>query len=176
MKVEIMNVAEVNAETMEQGLSFKRITKEEGAVYGLLCPRVSRRTAESILKDLDIPERVKELVEMTKDRFRNYDVWEAESYQVKDPIIIGRQAQQGSNGQYDFYDEQYLLARWGEELEPFNLLYQKAKDLVKKRSKLALIRAKAEIDSRLLDLDAFIEDAFSRGENEIPKFDLGALK
>ena len=177
MKVEVMNIAEINAETQEQGLAFKKLTKEEGAVYSVLCPSKRERIeAKDILANPDIPERVKEIVEMTKDRFRKYDIWDAESYTVKDPILIGRQAQTNDNSKYEWMDEQFLLARWGEELEAFPVLYEKAKTMIKKQSKVALLRAKAEIDSRLMDMDAFIEDAFSRGEHALPSIDLGILK
>lgn len=176
MLVEIMNVAEINADTKEQGLAFKKLTREEGAVYSVLCPSKNRVTADKILANPNIPERIKEIVEMTKERFRNFEIWDAESYKVKDPILIGRQAQSGDNGKYDFYDEQFLVARWGEELEAFPILFEKAKTLIKKQSKVALLRAKAEIDSRLMDMDAFIEDAFLRGEHSLPQIDLGVLK
>jgi len=176
MKVEIMNVAEVNAETQEQLLQFAKFNKEQAGVYGVLCPTKSTLTAEQIAADVDIPERVKEIVEMTKDRFYKFEVWESDLYEVKDPILIGREKSKEKDQQYDWYDKHFLLARWGEELDSFSNLKKKAIEVLTKKTKIALIRSKASIDSYLTDVQLFVENGISKGDISIPSFNPGCLE
>lgn len=48
MEVEVMNMAEINAETKEQGFEFRKMKKDEKAIYSLICPQQETYTPERI--------------------------------------------------------------------------------------------------------------------------------
>ena len=177
MQIEILNIAEVNAETKEQGMMFSKLKQEEKAVYTILCPQQHTYTAEQIAMHKDIPDRIKELVEMTKDRFYKYEVWEAESSENKDPIIIGREQTIDDAGKKrdSWYDLQYFLGRWGEELENFSALKEKALTSLYEPVKIELLKIKAQVDFYLADVPLFMKDAIKKGRTELPHFNNGCL-
>ena len=177
MEIEIKNIAEVNAETQEQGLAFGKLKAEEKAVYGLLCPQQNTCTAEQIALDKDIPDRIKELVEKTKDRFYKYEIWEATSSENKDPIIIGREQTKDTDGKLreSWYDLQYFLGRWGEELDGFATLKEKAITQLYEPVKIELLKIKAQVDFYLADVPLFMKDAIKNGQTELPRFSNGCL-
>ena len=174
MKVEILNIAEFQENQVEQPLEFAKFTKEESAVYSIICPQHNTYTKEEILKQRDIPERIKEIVELTGERFYKFEVWEAESHEIKDPIILGRE-KDPKNLEYSWHDKHYLLGRWGQELESFKTLKEKAYAILRKRIEKDLRLAKMKIDGYLGNVDLFIESAFEKGNIESPSFNSGCL-
>lgn len=177
MEIEIKNVAEINPETQEQGLAFNKLKAEEKAVYELLCPQQNTRTAEQIAGDKDIPDRIKELVEKTKDRFYKYEIWEAVSSENKDPIIIGREQTKDKDGklQESWYDQQFFLGRWGEELENFLVLKEKAITQLYEPVKIELLKIQAQVNFYLADVPLFMKDAIKKGRTGLPSFNNGCL-
>lgn len=170
MQIEILNMAEINPTTKEQGLEFRKMKKDEVAVYTLLCPQKETYSPEAIAKMIDVPVRIKELVEMTKDKFYSFEIWEAESAAIKDPIILGRQKTFNKEGveQNSYYDEKFFLGRWGEELENMHALRQKAKHILTKTYKLTLLKYKAAVEAMLSDVDLFVDQALDKGSVEPP--------
>jgi len=177
MEIEILNVAEINPDTQEQGLMFNKLKQEEKAVYEILCPQQHTYTPEHLLEHKDIPDRIKELVEKTKDRFYKYEVWEATSSENKDPVIIGREQTKDKDGklQESWYDLQYFLGRWGEELENFSVLKEKALTSLYEPVKIELLKIKAQVDFYLADVPLFMKDAIKNGRTGLPNFSNGCL-
>lgn len=170
MQVEVMNMAEINAETKEQGFEFRKMKKDEVAIYSLICPQQETYAPEKIATMIDVPVRIKELVEMTKDKFYSFEIWEAESAAIKDPIILGRQKTFDNEGKErsSYYDEKYFLGRWGEELENIATLKDKAKKILIKKYKLTLLKYKAQVDAMLSDVELFVDGAIDKGSIEAP--------
>ena len=177
MEVEILNIAEVNLETKEQKLQFRKFKQDEKAVYEILCPEKSKYTAQQIIDAPDIPDRVKEIVEMTKERFYKYEIWEAESSTEKNPIILGRESTKNDKGETnsEWYDNHFFLGRWGDELENFNVLKERAIKTLIDPVKIELMKIKAKVDFYLNDVPLFMKDAIKKGRTDLPNFSEGCL-
>lgn len=177
MEIEVLNMAEVNPETKEQKLAFNKLKAEEKAVYELICPQQRSYTAEKVLALVDIPDRIKEVVEMTKERFHEFEIWEAESAEEKDPILLGRQQTKNDKGELQsrWYDEIFFLGRWGEELENFQVLKKRAIEGLIEPVKIELMKIKAKVDFYLADVPLFMKDAIKKGRTDLPNFGEGCL-
>lgn len=176
MEIEIKNLAEINPETQEQGLLFNKLKPEERAVYAVVCPQHYTCTAEQIANNKDIPERIKALVEKVKDRFYKFEIWESTS-EIKDPVILGRIRTTDMDGklQDPWYDLLYFLGRWGEELESFSVLKEKALASLHDSVKLALLKIKAQVDFYLTDVPFLMKDAMKYGNTGLPQLNRGCL-
>jgi hypothetical protein len=174
MQVEILNVSEITPDTKEQLVAFNKLTKEESGVYGVLCPQKTTKTPQEILESEDIPSRIKEIVEMTKGRFYKYEIWEADSYDVKDPIILGREKSK-EHPEHAWYDSIYFVGRWGKELETFANLKKMAVDKLVKECKIEVLKMKALIHSRLEDIELFVEAGITAGKTGVPSCSMGVL-
>ena len=105
--------ASLNATTKR--FPYRLMTDEELFVYRTLCPQVTS------LKNYDlspIPLEVLKTAAYAKSlgdpRISHMDVWSATSVKVKDPVLVGKEGPYGSKF--------YILARWGEELLPLDVL------------------------------------------------------
>lgn len=93
---------------------YRKMTKEERFVYGVLCPdkadigRYSRSA---------IPLRVLQVAEHARAYFKELKVWDKQDGSIKDPVLVGYSDSHGAH---------FLLARWGEELDTFSVLRDKA--------------------------------------------------
>lgn len=175
MKIEILNTAEVTSETKEQGFSFNKITKDQAAVYGILCPIKHDYDIEQIKTMVDVPDRIKQLADMTCDRFYKFQIWEAESYEVKDPILLGR-VKDPNNPTYTWNDSYFFLARWGSELENFSILKQKAIQIFQDKSILEAMKIKAQIDMFLQNPVLFSKMAIEDNKIEIPSLNFNIVR
>jgi hypothetical protein len=105
---------------------YRKMTKEEQEVYGVLCPdmvKIEHYSAQAI------PVRVLQVYAHAQslDMFETFVVMDKKQAEVKDPVLVGMTGQ--------FYSWQknpirgtgtFILARWGEELAPFSELKQMA--------------------------------------------------
>jgi len=174
MKVEIYNVAEITPNTAEQELVFALFTKEQGGVYGILCPNKETILPDKIL-DYPLPDRVKDTVKLIEvsPRFYQYEVWHADQFEIKDPILLGRE-KDPAQPTYNWYDKFYLIARWGEELQPFSELKVKAISFLKEHSIGKALKLKAMTNAFLDNPDLFCKIAIERGTSNlcVPDFNL----
>ena len=172
-KVEIYNVAEITSSTTEQRLEFMLFSKEQSGVYGVVCPNRESIEAEKIL-DYPLPDRVKDIVKLAEvdHRFYKYEVWHADQYEIKDPILLGRVKDPG-NPTYTWNDKFYLIARWGEELKPFQELKVKAIAFMKEHSIASALKLKAMVNAYLENPELFCKVAIEKGISQIgvPNFD-----
>lgn len=177
MKVEIFNVAEITPESTEQKLQFNKFKRDEHGIYQILCPSHKSFKAEQILGMKHIPERIIEVVERSRDMFYEFEIWEAESASEKDPILLGREKTLDKDGKERdrWYDEIYLLARWGQELENFDVLKKRAIESLSEPVKIELMKIKAKVDFYLSDVPLFMRDAIKNGSTSIPSFNEGCL-
>jgi len=183
MEVEVLNVAEVTPETTEQLLQFDRFKIEEGAVYEVLCPTKTNYRAKAILEMTEIPSRIIETVEITKERFAWYSIWEAVNVEVKDPILLGHQVKpdyKDSVNESDTYlsDYQYdtfFLARWGKMLAPFDELMNDAVNRLSRELKVVAMKTKHKCDMFLEDPALFVRQGFESGKSSKFYFTDGLL-
>ena len=173
MQVEIYNIAEVTPNTTEQKLEFQLFTKEQAGVYGAICPHKESIEPEKII-EYPFPDRVKEIVNLIQidQRFYKYEIWHADQYEIKDPILLGRVADP-KNPSYNWYDKFYLIARWGDELQPFTDLKKKAIAFMKDHSIASALKLKAMVSAYLENSELFCKVAIEKGISQIdvPTFD-----
>jgi len=140
MKVETFELQDVKEETIEQsaearelcaqlGLTGQIKKTEEGAVkartpyrlmkddelfvYTILCPE---RSDVHTLSNEPIPLDVLKTLAYAKtlNTFEYFEVWSASSKNVKDPVLVAYEKR------YD--NKRFILARWGDELLPLEVL------------------------------------------------------
>lgn len=113
----------------ERRFPFREMTKEERIVYGTICPTtVSLRE----YTQSSIPLRVLQCIDLCHqfpDKFTNILIWDRVSAEIKDPIAIAQLGQNSWDSKY------YMLARWGEELEPYSVLAKKVRAELAKQMK-----------------------------------------
>lgn len=104
-------------------IPYREITAEEAFVYGVLCPKQEKIEK---YKASPIPLRVLQIAAHAKSlgEFEEFQVWDRESVAVKDPVLVALKKNK------DRYWEKttFILARWGETLETFPVLLQRALD------------------------------------------------
>lgn len=97
-------------------IPYRRMTQEEARVYGVLYPE---QTKVSTYRAGPIPLRVLQVIAHGRTMFDRLEVW-GPTTEDPDPILVGYL--KGDNVRED----RYLLARWGDALEPFEVLYERA--------------------------------------------------
>lgn len=123
---------------------YREMTEEEYHVYRTLCPssvKIER------YKAAPIPLRVLQIAAHAKQCFPKAKllVWDRESVTVKDPVLVAEMP----NDTYDWqFKTRYILARWGEELETFQVLMKRAVSLARER----LTQAAEALVSKVRDM------------------------
>jgi hypothetical protein len=121
---------------------YRKMTKQEGLVYGVLCPVRSKLCDYA---DGIIPIRVLQVAAHVIELgfCQRVEVWHPESADIKDPVLVG------INGPEYGDREIYILARWGAELPPFSELLQIATDMWKQKRRAALGVIKSRVEAEL---------------------------
>jgi hypothetical protein len=101
--------------TTEVRFPYRVMTDDEAFVYSQLCPE---QTPVEEYSNGPIPLEVLKTIAYARslkdDRIAYLEVWSASSKLVKDPVLIGRKSR--------YQGAIYILARWGEELLPLEVL------------------------------------------------------
>lgn len=96
-------------------IPYRRMTAEEDRVYATLYPEHVDVSAYDVAP---IPLRVLQVVAHARPLFDRLEVWGPKT-EDPDPVLIGTITK-------GHRTEKYLLARWGDALEPFADLYDRA--------------------------------------------------
>jgi hypothetical protein len=75
-----------------------------------------------------------------------------------DPFVVGL-----VDSQFKGDRPVHLIARWGAELLPFEVLEQKAIERLKLQAKTAIMDMKSKLENSLQDLDLFVNNSMSDG-------------
>lgn len=121
-------------------IPYRSMNAIEERVYEILFPQ---RTEVEEYSASMIPVRVLQVLAHAKalDCYRRIEVWSEES-QPTDPLLVGVRV----NPRESWRSDRHILARWGDALEPFDVLYNKALKLAGRRmsSEALIARATAE--------------------------------
>lgn len=123
---------------------YRKLTAQEGFVYGQLL------TGRSKLKDFSegpIPLRVLQVASHAQPLFGYLEVWHSENADIKDPLLLG------INGE-SWRPERFILARWGDVLEPLEKLVPIAMDIYRSHLKSQLSKFQGELAADL----AFVQN------------------
>lgn len=149
----------VGTETVVTRNPYRKMTAEEAAIFGAILPR---RAALEKYGDGPIPLRVLQVAAHALALFDAIEVWCPAEPQQPDPLLVGLKG--GS-----WTGERFLLARWGDVLEPLDLLRNKARAVLSARMRLEIAKAKTSIAAMEGSLEERL-DAYLRGEREDPIF------
>lgn len=127
---------------------YRKMTKQEGLVYGVLCPVKSKIEQYS---DGLIPVRVLQVAAHACDLgfCDRLEIWHPESADIKDPVLVGIKSVKGMFG-HD--TERWILARWGEELEDISTLAILAAKIVREKLLAKIEGIKRKVDADYLAL------------------------
>lgn len=146
------------------GAPYMKMDPRTERLFEILCPvstTIEEYTASTI--PLDVLKEVKRC----KDNqwFPMIMVW----YDDKspDPIVIGYEKDQ-------YQGHKYMIARWGDEILPFEQLFTKAIDRLRDAYRRALSMLISDCKTRLEDVDGEIKAYINQGNRwggfETPKF------
>jgi len=130
-------------------LPFRQIRDDESFVYRTLCPN---STALQAYAGSPIPLRVLEIAEVahTSGMFdKGLRVWDRAAASVKDPVLVGLASVPGQT----WGENTYILARWGEELESFPTLVQRALESWRSARRAAILSIQAQASAALAAID-----------------------
>lgn len=122
----------------EEVITFPELSEVERRVYDILCPY-----KESVEKYTGyIPTRVLRVVKQYKGHFSRLDIW---TDKQQDPLLVGMVG-----------TTTFLLARWGDVLEEFSVLKEKA--IIQYR-----IFRKVKLETKLSGLELDVINYFQGG-------------
>lgn len=124
---------------------YRKMTKDEAFVYGVLC---SQKTPLNKYSDEPIPLRVLQVAAHAKTQFGALEVWHPENADIKDPVLVG------VNGSPYSTQERFILARWGEVLDSFEVLKKRAIETWRSKVEASIVEARAKLESDLASLRA----------------------
>lgn len=116
-------------ESGESRCPYRKMTKEEKFAFEHICPKKSKLREYS---DGMIPLRVLQVASHAKDLFDELRVWHPENADEPDPVLVG------VNGSYQSA-EYFLLARWGDVLERFDVLLDRAVERYRRKRRASLL-------------------------------------
>jgi hypothetical protein len=139
---------------------YRKMTAEESFVYGLLLPK---NCIIEEFKESQIPLRVLQIYAHAKtlEFFTSFEVLFSPNSDEKDPVLIGKK--QG-NSSWEF--QRFLLARWGEVLEPFEELKIKVMKIYREQLKGKYTEAFQEAKSKLASLEEFTDEMLLSDKNK----------
>lgn len=141
---------------------YRKMTKREAWVYGILLPK---QTELKHYDDAPVPLRVLQIaahaVELMPGQLY---VWHPENADIKDPVLTLRVGPSLYNYQL------YILARWGCELDNFETLAGKAKEIFRAKLVASLEKIQSDVQSMLGRVDSIVNSAAVEGKNDLPTF------
>lgn len=151
------------------GNPYMKIDPRSERVYNMLCPaKAEYDKYDASTLPIDVLQEIKRCKE--NNWFKSIEVW----YDDKspDPFLVGYEWADNEN-KWDA--RKFLIARWGDELLPFEQLMTKAIHRFKDGYNRALNKLIADCECRKKDIEAEIADFINRGSLwngfDFPKFD-----
>lgn len=147
----------MNPDTKER-FPYRKMTDVEAFVYTTLLPKKSKPAA---YKDGPIPLRVLQVMSHATGMFTRLEIWSPKDADVKDPVLVGCQ---GTEYSY----ERFILARWGEVLEPLDALARMAAKIHRNKITAACKEISAKALAKVAAFDAMSDDEIVNGDRDIP--------
>lgn len=121
---------------------YRLMTDEEQFVYNQLCPeKCSIKSYRNDPIPLEVLKTAVYAKSLCDSRVDYLEVWAAETSRVKDPILVGRAS--------PYSGAIYILARWGEELLPLQVLSPDAIKIWYEKRIDSLNKIKLDVESAL---------------------------
>jgi hypothetical protein len=145
-------------------MPYREMTAEERFVYGVLCP------TKSNIEDYNaspIPLRVLQVAAHAKQTgmFKRLVIWDRESVTVKDPVLVGC-----TEGEFAWRGKDFILARWGEELEAFAVLAKRATTIWRERAIESIDSITASVAAHRAAITSLtLKQMIERGPDFVPE-------
>lgn len=157
---ELVAETKCDGETVVTRNPYRRMTAEEMAIFGTVLPQ--RHLLRSYA-DGPIPLRVLQIAAHAKDLFDQLQVWCPDPGQ-QDPLLVGQKG--GHNHDRANWlttsGEFFILARWGEILEPLDVLRTKAAGKLISKARAEIAEAKGNLATFEMMVERSI-DSFLQG-------------
>lgn len=139
---------------------YRTMNIKELRVYECLFPQ---KTEIQKYQASMIPLRVLQVAAHAKslDLFDRIEVW-GEISKPRDPILVGIKKTDS------WSHDNYILARWGDALESFEVLFERAKAVTKEHFKAKAEKTRAECEIILASLDSQVMQQMDGGFVHIP--------
>lgn len=138
---------------------YRRMTGEEQAVFGAILPR---HVEVSAYEDGPIPLRVLQVAAHAKPMFNRVVVWCPAEPSQPDPLLVGVM----KNRERTWVEDVYILARWGDVLEPLDVMREKAQGIIVSRCRAEIAKARAKITQFESSLETGVASYLQGGTRE----------
>jgi hypothetical protein len=147
---ELLSEHETDGESVTTRAPYRTMTAEESAIFGAVLPR---HVTIDRYNDAPIPLRVLQVAAhaRTIDMFNRIEVWCPANPAAPDPLLIAWSGKEFSRDRKAF-----ILARWGEVLEPLDVLRDKAAQILRTNVVAKIEEAREELNGLERGLDAHI--------------------
>jgi len=151
-----------DADLSESRCPYRKMTSEEYFVFDNL---FKSKTGLIEYDDESIPLRVLQIASHATRFFQHIEIWHKPSADVKDPLLVGVDWKDNDTWQKKYY----TLARWGEALEAFPVLAQKAAQQIlnsmksEMKDKMSLMKSEAAVLENMSLDDVLVKQKNSIG-------------
>lgn len=149
----------------ERPFPYRKMTAQEKWVYELLLPAKTKlknyEDGAIPLRVLQVAAHAAKLMEGRLGEFNLY-VWHPQNTDYKDPLLVLREGGDWTAQKY------WILARWGEELEEFAVMANRAKELYKQLCLAKLEECKQQIEVWMRSADAKVHEHYLKGTSGTP--------
>ena len=138
---------------------YRKLTGQEKLVYETLLPEVT------LLKDYDdsiIPLRVLQVAAhaLSLGVITEIEVWHTSNADVKDPLLVGT----NGKGKYSSDTAYYILARWGDVLENFQVLSENARKMLVDEANAKITTVISQVTALKESIAENVKDKFNKGQ------------
>ena len=143
---------------------YKAMSAEEEAVYSMIC---DQRTEISLYDREPIPLRVLQVAAHAKENCERLEIWHPKDAHEKDPILVAVR----EHPERSWEKTRFILARWGEVLEPIEVLAKRAGEKLRSKKLAALLSIKGRVDMslRILEDPNVAPEVILSGGTRIPR-------
>ena len=148
---------------------YRKMTAQEKIVIEAICPKKSKIESYSDgpipLRVLQVAAHVKELRKMEVEDEKGFImVYHPQNADDPDPYLIYRDGSEYSPRSF------YLLARWGDELDNWNILKEKARKILTAKLEKKFAEIKADVESGVASVKQTVTLALETGEIREPSY------
>lgn len=161
----LTETVQAGGEEVVKRVPYRSITLEESRIFNVILPK---HVALRAYKDAPMPLRVLQVAAHAVEFFDDVEVWCPADPKLPDPLLIGwKNVTRHSDTLITRKAEAqcFILARWGDVLEPLDELRVKAARMLTARVKSRLASAKGTLEKFSERLETTV-DAFLLGEGE----------
>lgn len=158
-QMQLIRESEAGEEQVVTRVPYRAMTAEEGAVYRACFPETS---ALEKFRQSAIPLRVLQVAAHAAPMFELLEVWHPKEDR-DDPLLVGVR----KDPEATYRRQQFVLARWGEALVPFEELRTRARRTIATATRRKLAEVHAELHALESGFDAALDHYLLGGPDKV---------